>query len=129
MDKQFNHHDHGGGFMHGFLFGAIIGAAFVFFVFTEKGKKILETISEEGFEGLSDLKDLVKDEMNEEDEDSEYEEEQYERENLQPVPHRATHSHVEPIHNHEEHTHMDHEDEEIHEHPSKVKRFFRGIKR
>jgi len=82
MDRD-HHHGHGGGFMNGFIFGIIIGAAVVFFLFTDKGKRLLKTITEEGIEGFEDLKDLVGEEM---------------------------------------------EDEEP-EVPSKVKRFFRGLKK
>lgn len=125
MEKQ-HHHDHqGGGFMNGFLLGAIIGAAVVFFLFTEKGKKLLKTISEEGIEGFADLKDLVQEEMyeNEEEYESSYDESSNDREyeepeRLKPIPHHTDHSHVEPIHHHESSPVS-----------SKAKRFFRGIKR
>lgn len=103
MENHHNHHSNG--FMNGFLFGAIIGAALVFFLFTDKGKKLLKTITEEGMEEFSNLKDLVEDEMNDEDEE-------YEDSPLPPVPHRSEHSRVEPLHT-----------------PGKAKRFFRGIKR
>lgn len=128
MDKH--HHDHGGGFMNGFLLGAIIGAAVVFFLFTEKGKKLLKTITEEGIEGFADLQDLVEEEMEDEEgyEDDMVEEEP--RGDVEEVPHHAAHpkgtsfaeaahSHVEPLHAHEA----------PHRAPGKVKRFFRGIKK
>ena len=67
MDKQCQHHNHGGSFMNGFLMGAIIGAAVVFFLFTEKGKKLLQTIIEEGSEGFSELREFIEEEMDEED--------------------------------------------------------------
>lgn len=138
MDKH--HHDHhDSGFFGGFLLGAIIGAAVVFFLFTEKGKKLLKTITEEGFEGFSDFKDLIQEEM-----DS-YEDEEYgdmaeeEQRYLASIPHTAGHSHVEPLHHdhhdhQEERHHHDHEDDGYSHYesapaPSRVKRFFRGVKR
>lgn len=44
-----------GKFSNGFLLGLIIGAALVFFLGTEKGKKLLKTISEDGLESLSEF--------------------------------------------------------------------------
>jgi gas vesicle protein len=45
----------GGHFSTGFILGAIIGAAIVFLLATEKGKKILKVISDEGLKNLSEL--------------------------------------------------------------------------
>jgi hypothetical protein len=42
-------------FPGGFLFGVLIGAAIVFLLGTEKGKKILKTISENGMDNLDNL--------------------------------------------------------------------------
>lgn len=51
--------NHSGRFIDGLLLGAILGGAIVFLLGTEKGKKILKTITEEGFEGLGEIaKDL-----------------------------------------------------------------------
>ncbi len=110
MHNTENHH-HGNGFMNGFLLGAIIGAAVVFFLFTEKGKKLLKTITEEGIEGFADLKDLVQEEMDDEEYegDGEYQEDQH----VTPVYHQPREASLESLHHS----------------PSKVKRFFRGIKR
>lgn len=148
MDKH--HHDHhDNGFFSGFLLGAIIGAAVVFFLFTDKGKKMLKTITEEGLEGFADFRDLIDEEMDEEDE---IYEDMAETERLAPIPHKTEHpkgtsfaeaaySHVEPIHEHHDHEdhHHEHPEEHIHHDnhthyetspsPVKVKRFFRGIKR
>jgi len=66
MDK---HEHHGGGFGNGFILGLIVGAALVFFLFTEKGKKLLKMISEEGIAGVEEFKELL---------DMEDEEEYYE---------------------------------------------------
>jgi len=57
MDKHDHHH--GGGFGNGFLLGLIVGAALVFFLFTEKGKKLLKIISEEGLAGVEEFKELL----------------------------------------------------------------------
>ncbi len=48
-----------GRFSDGFLLGVIFGGFAVFLLGTKKGKKILKTITEEGFEGLGEIaKDL-----------------------------------------------------------------------
>lgn len=57
--------NNGNGFSTGFLLGAIIGGAVVFFLGTEKGKKLLKTITDEGLENISDLKDFVEDGLEE----------------------------------------------------------------
>lgn len=54
-----NNNNSGGSFVNGFLWGAIIGAGVVFLLGTEKGKKLLKVIKEEGLEGVSGLSDLV----------------------------------------------------------------------
>lgn len=51
---KMNNNNHGGGFINGFLWGAIIGALVVFLLGTKKGKNILKLISEESLE-LSEL--------------------------------------------------------------------------
>jgi gas vesicle protein len=61
-------------FFGGFLFGVLIGAAIVFLLGTEKGKKILKTISENGMDNLDNLlekagKATDLDEVYEEEED------------------------------------------------------------
>ncbi len=109
MDNQ--QHHHGNGFMNGFLLGAIVGAAVVFFLFTDKGKKLLKTITEEGIEGFADLQDIVGEELGE-DEYEEYDEPSYDTSS----DGRQEHQRSESV-QHEVHT------------PSKAKRFFRGIKR
>ncbi len=47
--------NHGSRFTDGLLLGMIIGGAAVFLLGTEKGKKILKTLTEQGFEGLGDI--------------------------------------------------------------------------
>ena len=42
-------------FLSGFILGALIGGAIVFLLGTEKGKKILKAISDEGLDNLSDI--------------------------------------------------------------------------
>ena len=137
-----NHHDHGGsGFFNGFLLGAIIGAAVVFFLFTEKGKKLLNTILEEGSEGFGQLQDILDEEFEEEDEafDDMVEEEAP----MRPIPHKEEVARLKPLP--ENHTHADHHEpahvhhsheEHVHPHPEHpapahrgVKRFFRGVKK
>src|SRR5882762_8460619 len=65
MDKHHKHHDHahsGGGFSNGFLLGSLIGGGLVFLLGTKKGKEVLKTLTENGFEGVSELKDLLNEE-------------------------------------------------------------------
>jgi hypothetical protein len=62
-------------FPGGFLFGVLIGAAIVFLLGTEKGKKVLKTISENGMDNLDNLlekagKATDLDEVYEEEEDN-----------------------------------------------------------
>ncbi len=45
--------------MGGFLLGMIIGASCVFLLGTKKGKKILDTLTEEGLESIDDLGELL----------------------------------------------------------------------
>jgi uncharacterized protein YcfJ len=42
-------------FLSGFLLGALVGGVIVFLLGTEKGKKILKAISDEGLVNLSDI--------------------------------------------------------------------------
>ena len=49
-----NNEHKGGGFLAGFFWGVVIGAALVFLLGTKKGKRLLKVISEEGLE-LSEL--------------------------------------------------------------------------
>lgn len=59
----------GGHFSSGFILGTIVGAAIVFLLATEKGKKVLKVISDEGLKNLSDLieeSELEEDEILEE---------------------------------------------------------------
>ncbi len=82
MDKNNNNHNSGGGFMNGFFLGVIVGAAIVFLLATKKGKQILKTLTENGFEGMSELTDML-----EENED-EFEE-GYTQEGEAPTPEPA----------------------------------------
>lgn len=63
-----NNNNSNGSFVNGFLWGAIIGAGVVFLLGTDKGKKLLKGIKEEGLEGVSELRDLVEGYGNEEEE-------------------------------------------------------------
>lgn len=54
-------HHHGGGFMNGFVMGAVIGAGVVFLLGTKKGKQVLQTLTENGFEGISEITDMLSD--------------------------------------------------------------------
>lgn len=48
-----------GGFLHGFLWGAIIGGVVVFLLTSKKGRKILKLLTEEGLDGVSQLEELL----------------------------------------------------------------------
>lgn len=47
-----------GGHFNGFLLGALVGGAAVFFLATPKGRKLLKSFVGEGIEGISELGDL-----------------------------------------------------------------------
>lgn len=50
---------HGSGFMNGLVIGAVLGAGAVFFLGTKKGKQIFKALTENGFENLSELKEML----------------------------------------------------------------------
>lgn len=60
-------HDHHSGFGNGFVLGLIVGAGLVFFLFTKRGRQLLKVISEEGIEGVEELKGLLDFDAEEED--------------------------------------------------------------
>ncbi|MGH7245472.1 MAG: hypothetical protein ACREGI_00895 [Candidatus Levyibacteriota bacterium] len=107
MDKENNHHHSGHAFMNGLLLGAVIGGGLVFLLGTKKGKKVLKIITEEGLEGVSELKELI------ENQDEEYEEED-------EVP--ADVAVAEEVH-----AAASHEEIKQPVTPKQQKRFFRGI--
>lgn len=107
MEK--NNHHKGPGFMNGFFFGIIVGAAVVFLLGTKKGKKILKLLTETGVEGVADLEEMLAESEDEEEFEQEY---SAEGEELEPNPLRSAHEQeVKPG-----------------EHRP-LKRFFRGIKK
>lgn len=58
------------GFLNGFLWGVIIGGSVVFLLGTEKGKKLLKTITEESLEGVEELEGLFEQQGEEEHDDT-----------------------------------------------------------
>jgi gas vesicle protein len=54
-----NHNHHGSGFMNGLILGGLIGAGIVFLLGTKKGKQVLKAITENGFENIQELRDLL----------------------------------------------------------------------
>lgn len=60
-----NNNSSGNGFFTGFLIGAAIGAGAVFLLKTESGKKLVKTITDSGMEGLSEIGDMLEDEVEE----------------------------------------------------------------
>lgn len=63
-----NNNNGNNGFFSGFLLGAVIGGAAVFFLGTKKGKQLLKTVSEEGLDGISDLVEIMEEEVEGEEE-------------------------------------------------------------
>ncbi|MEX2007490.1 MAG: hypothetical protein WD992_01840 [Candidatus Levyibacteriota bacterium] len=59
-----NNSNGGGG---GFLFGLLIGGGLVFLLGTDKGRKILKSLTEEGFGELSDIIERAEEEIVEEE--------------------------------------------------------------
>jgi len=66
MSKDSHQHPHQG-LSNGFLMGAIIGGGLVFLFATKKGRQILKTLKENGFEGLHEVTDLLEDTDEEEE--------------------------------------------------------------
>lgn len=93
-----------GNFGSGFVIGALVGAAIVFFLGTKKGRKILKIISEKGIDNISG--------MLEKSEKSAELEEIFEEDVEKPVIEKRMIT-------------KDRPQEELH----KVKRFFKGISR
>lgn len=57
-----NHHNNSGnGFTTGLILGMILGAAAVFLFGTKRGRKLFKVITEEGFEGISEIGDIIED--------------------------------------------------------------------
>lgn len=56
----------GNGFTYGLVFGALLGGATVFFLGTEKGKKLLKVITEEGMDSFSNIKEMMEEDYEEE---------------------------------------------------------------
>lgn len=54
-----NEHSSQNGFLIGFILGAILAGGAVFLFGTEKGRKLLKTLTEEGVEGISDLEEYL----------------------------------------------------------------------
>lgn len=61
MSNNSNDSQRGGNFFNGFLLGALIGGGVVFLLGTKKGKQLFKTITEGGFEGISEIEDLIED--------------------------------------------------------------------
>jgi gas vesicle protein len=61
MDKQNqNKHSNTGIFFNGFIIGLLVGAGIVLLLTTKKGKRILKSLTEEGFDKISNIDDLMK---------------------------------------------------------------------
>lgn len=64
MEKN-NTSQQSGGFMNGFLLGIIVGGAVIFLFVTKKGRKLLKVLTEEGFDGISQLEQFLEDQSGE----------------------------------------------------------------
>lgn len=121
MDKNnTNHPSHGNGFASGFFVGIILGGLIVFLLGTKKGKQILKTLAENGFEGMSQFTDLLDDE----EEDGEYEEYVDEMPGPEEVPVSEGTLAPAPV-VHEKRVVVVHH----HPRPRSTKRMFRGIRK
>lgn len=54
-----NNHQHNGGFFNGFVMGALIGALLVYLLGTRRGKKILDSLMDEGLDSVEGLEDAL----------------------------------------------------------------------
>lgn len=59
MEKNNSQQSNGGSVFSGFLAGCAVGVGVALLLTTKKGKKIINTLTEEGFEGLSELESLI----------------------------------------------------------------------
>lgn len=85
MDNNQTGLKQGNNFFSGFLFGFLIGAVIVFLFGTEKGKKFLKVISEQGEKGISNLLEddsLDLDETDDDEEEVQAEETREKEENI-----------------------------------------------
>lgn len=99
-------------FWQGFFLGAIVGGIVIFLLGTKKGKKILKLITDEGMEGVTEIKGLLQEVS---DEYESYEEEGVEKE---------------PVKRQKPKNGEAKQEEKILAHVAKpARRFFRGIKR
>lgn len=64
MEKN-NTNQQSGGFMNGFLLGLVVGGAVIFLLVTKKGRKLLKVLTEEGFDGISQLEKLLENQSGE----------------------------------------------------------------
>ncbi len=120
MDKNNREHSvHSGGFASGFFVGIVLGGLIVFLLGTKKGKQILKTLAENGFEGISDLGELLDDD---EEDDGEYEEYIDDSPGPEEVP--VSDGDLAPVPVvHEKRVVV------VHHHPRPHKRLFKGVKR
>lgn len=114
-NKDCQHGHHGGGFSTGFLFGFILGGVVVFLLGTQKGKQIMQTLAENGFEGISDI-------LEDEEDDGEYEEYVDDTPGPEDVSSSSEELSPAPI-VHEKRVVV------VHHHPRTTKRLFRGIRK
>lgn len=108
-----NNNKSGNGFFIGFLLGALIGGALIFLLGTKKGKQLLDKISEEKLENISNfLEEVGQDKAEELDKTSE--------EEIAPVR-KPTFINVSMV--------RPEEQESIREEKPRARRFFRGTSR
>jgi gas vesicle protein len=109
-----------GNFFSGFIIGALVGAAIVFFLGTKKGKKLLRIISEEGMDNLNNLIEKA-DKATGLDEVYEEEEPSFASTFAKASAYKkATEGQGKTL---------THKEEVSHEEPRRIRRFFKGISR
>ena len=92
-----NNNNGQGGFLQGLLVGLIIGGGAVFLLGTEKGKKLLRKITEEGIGDLSELQEFFEDEVKEYQDEKEDEEIKVEKSDIIAKKTTVKKIHVRPI--------------------------------
>ncbi|MCL5432761.1 MAG: hypothetical protein M1524_01430 [Patescibacteria group bacterium] len=63
MDHYNQKQKSGNNFFNGFIWGAVIGAGICYFFTTKTGKKLLKKLTTDGLEGVTEVTNLIKEEV------------------------------------------------------------------